>query len=670
MFFKRQSSAQDRKHNLSVNVTRSEAVNSKNLTEESLQVFNLSGGTALVLAFISPHCDFARVSQQLRQNMPFADHVIGIMTAGELGGQEPLYHPTPTTWDNIVIHAFAKKLITETSIHSVPLFSADIKSGKPTLTPTQRVDKIRQELLRLTIPFPITARKTLALTYFEGLTASENFFTEALYSSQRFPCYFIGGSAGGKLDFKQADISLDGQVIRDHVLLTFCQLSTDYRYGIFKSHNFKPTGKSATVAQFDPLTRTLHSVLTHDLQLVSPVEALCRDLKCQPEQLQERLQGHSFGVEINGTIYIRSIAAINEDNSITLFSDMQFGEQLMLVKAEDFARSTAADFQKFLRNKPGKPIAMIANDCILRRLNNETALAQVDAFNGVCVSGFSTFGEFLGVHQNQTITAAAFFKVEPGQSFTDEYATQFPQQYASFVGYHTQSQLISLNRINALQAGLIKHMAQFQPMVQTATEQLNYVAQQSHESANQQITLRSQFSEFMNQVEQQASQRENLESGLRLLKESTARIVNIIQSIGGIAEQTNLLALNAAIEAARAGEAGRGFAVVADEVRALSKRTQTSLKETGDTIEQVSGSVDGIAQAIGSINSLLQEIESTSGQLEAALTTLSDASQHAAGYAETGIQQADQAHQQMVELDKEIELVEKLRAMANVHRHE
>lgn len=116
-----------------------------------------------------------------------------------------------------------------------------------------------------------------------------------------------------------------------------------------------------------------------------------------------------------------------------------------------------------------------------------------------------------------------------------------------------------------------------------------------------------QITGMVEEIQQNAHREAELAERLNTLLSSVQDVKSVLQVIEDIADQTNLLALNAAIEAARAGEHGRGFAVVADEVRKLAERTQKSILEINTTVNTI---VQAVADASGEINGNVEKTQS------------------------------------------------------------
>ena len=160
----------------------------------------------------------------------------------------------------------------------------------------------------------------------------------------------------------------------------------------------------------------------------------------------------------------------------------------------------------------------------------------------------------------------------------------------------------------------------------TAVEQMNCtvieVAKNASATADLSTSMRQRAAEGAEVVFQSVQAIGNVQKDALVLKDEMTKLAEhagaisqIMGVISDIADQTNLLALNAAIEAARAGEAGRGFAVVADEVRKLAEKTMSSTSDVGNAIGAIQKSVD----------SSIRQVDVTAGNVESA-TTLSQKS--------------------------------------------
>jgi methyl-accepting chemotaxis protein len=123
-------------------------------------------------------------------------------------------------------------------------------------------------------------------------------------------------------------------------------------------------------------------------------------------------------------------------------------------------------------------------------------------------------------------------------------------------------------------------------------------------------------------VKQLSEEMSNSMEAVNHLADNSTNISSILGTIKGIAEQTNLLALNAAIEAARAGEQGRGFAVVADEVRTLASRTQGSAEEIDSLIKEVQQNIQRAVDTMEVNRTMVNKTVESSGLVGEALESI------------------------------------------------
>lgn len=325
---------------------------------------------------------------------------------------------------------------------------------------------------------------------------------------------------------------------------------------------------------------------------IARAEALYQDLRTNKQPKQFRLPLHGFSLALS------SLTALLAAGS-AIWTQSLLGAGIAAV-------SIATGMSLFYQAKRFNAIRTLANDAYLNPLMEKPYTNHFDDYSQVELALLMKKAELRAVTARASETSGEILI-----SAEDEFGT------IQSIGQSLDQQCIETEQV----AAAVEELSHSIKEVADAASAATLLAEQAdQESINGLDSIRSTILE-VNALRDELNQAQAI---ILRLSQDTQKIDSILEVITTISEQTNLLALNAAIEAARAGEAGRGFAVVADEVRNLASKTGSSASEIHTMIRQLQETSESAVGAMEKGLSLSNQCKERADQTGNVLNTISE----------------------------------------------
>lgn len=344
------------------------------------------GPFALVILFVSPDADLDALALRLPGRFGGA-RVIGCSTAGEISAA-----------------GYAEGEIVAVALPAAH-FAADVL-----LVPDLSVLEREQLIGRLIRSRQDLARQApdwegeFAFLMVDGLSVREDELASALASGLG-PVPLFGGSAGDGTRFRATYVLHEGQALQNAAVLAL--IRTDCRVRVFSLDHLLPTGARMVVTEADPARR-----IVRQINAEPAAREYGRLLGKDPAQLTTfTFAAHPVVVRIGGKHHVRAIRQVGEGGDLVFFSAIDEGVVLTLAEPQDMVAHLATQLDGLAAH--GRPVAILACDCILRRMEAQEkqktgAVSALLRQHGVV--GFSTYGEQLNsMHVNQTMTGVAIY---------------------------------------------------------------------------------------------------------------------------------------------------------------------------------------------------------------------------------------------------------------------